>query len=66
MAEKGKQRPFAQERQREMPERAWPKNTIGEPPPPMADDNFARRAGEIIARAVRTATEPFHRRGRSK
>jgi hypothetical protein len=32
----------------------------------MVDDNFARRAGEIIASAVRTASAPFDRGGKRK
>jgi hypothetical protein len=66
MADKGKQEHFSQERQRESPEGAPYKKMTGEPRPPMEDDNFARKAGEIIARAVRTASDPFHRRGRRK
>jgi hypothetical protein len=66
MAEKVKQGPFSQERQREMHEGAPRKETTGQPSVPMDDDNFARRAGEIIARAARTASEPFDRRGRRK
>jgi hypothetical protein len=33
---------------------------------PKEDNDFARRAGEIIARAARTAGEPLDRRGKRK
>jgi hypothetical protein len=38
----------------------------GAPRPPMEDNDFARRAGEIIARATRTAGDPLDRRGKRK
>jgi hypothetical protein len=63
MAEKGKQEHFSQEGS---PEDAPSKKRTREPPLPMADDNFARRAGEIIASAVRTASAPFDRGGKRK
>jgi hypothetical protein len=63
MADKGKQEHFSQERQRESPEGAPYKKITGEPRPPIEDDDFARRAGEIIARAVGAVTDP-RRRGK--
>jgi hypothetical protein len=66
MAEKGKHEHFSQERQRELPEGAPSNKITRAAPPPMEDDNFARRAGKIIARAVRTASDPFDRRARRK
>jgi hypothetical protein len=62
MADKVKQEHFSQQRQREL-ESALSKKITGEPRPLMEDDNFARRAGEIIARAVGTLT---NRRRRGK
>jgi hypothetical protein len=66
MAAKGKQEYFSQERQRESLKDAPYKKISGELRPPMEDNDFARRAGEIIARAARTASDPFDRRGRRK
>jgi hypothetical protein len=63
MADKEKQESFSQGRQRESPEGAPYKKITGEPRPPMEDVNFARRAGEIIARAVGAVTD---RRRRDK
>jgi fructose-1,6-bisphosphatase/inositol monophosphatase family enzyme len=60
MAEKGKHKHFSQERQRVSPEGALCKKIAGGQPPPMEDNNFARRAGEIIVTAMRAVTD--HRR----
>ncbi len=58
MRETGKQEQFSKERQREMPEEAPSIKSIGEPAP-IDDHSFARRAGQIIARAVRSVS--WHR-----
>jgi hypothetical protein len=57
MAEKEKQEQFSQERQRESPEGAPYKKITGQLWPPPEDDNLARRAGEIIARAMGAVTD---------
>jgi hypothetical protein len=53
MRDKGKQEGFPAERHSGTPEQAPSKASIREPAPD--DESFARRAGEIIARAVRVA-----------
>jgi hypothetical protein len=64
MADKEKPEDFSREPPRESPKGApyW----RGAPRPPMEDNDFARRAGEIIARAARTAGDPLDRRGKRK
>jgi hypothetical protein len=54
MRGKGKQEQFSNDRCRKTPKEAPPPKTIGEPAP-VDDESFARRAGQIIARAVRGA-----------
>jgi hypothetical protein len=66
MDDKGKQEHLSQERQRESPQGAPYKKMSGELRRPKEDNDFARRAGEIIARAARTAGEPLDRRGKRK
>jgi hypothetical protein len=55
MREKEKQQQFSNARGRGTSEEAPSKGSIGEPAPIDDDESFARRAGEIIASAVRAA-----------
>jgi hypothetical protein len=52
MREKENKEQYSKERRREGPEEAPARKSIGDPAP-IDDDTFARRAGQIIARAVR-------------
>jgi hypothetical protein len=65
MADKEKREDFSREPQRESPPKGAP-YWGGAPWPPMEDKNFARRAGEIIARAARIPGDPLDHRGKRK
>ena len=64
MREKGKQE-WSSEEGQQSPEEAPPPKSIKDPAP-IDEDGFARKAGEIIARAASHASDAVLHRGKRK